>query len=240
MIKLPAHLKEFSPIVDIIESKLNEIDYNKLLLIPDIDNLDGERLELVANAFHIEGYELADTLEDKRSLVKKAIELHRFKGTPYAVKEALKVLNIDALLTEWFENGGDPYTFNIKLSFEKDVKVLKTLLNLIDDYKNVRSHYTVDIDFIRNLQLTHRVNACISIDAAQNLTFTRQLDCNTQPSACVDLYSNVGFNINTEAQNSCKNSAVYDFSHDIPGINIYREVQTFSNSAAIYNIEIGG
>lgn len=39
-----------------------------------------------------DGWEMADTLEAKRALLKEAIQLHRKKGTPFAVKRTLETL----------------------------------------------------------------------------------------------------------------------------------------------------
>lgn len=39
-------------------------------------------LEMLGWQFHIEGWELAQTDEEKRTLIKKAIELHRYKVHP--------------------------------------------------------------------------------------------------------------------------------------------------------------
>lgn len=65
-----------------------EDEVYKLLIYPRIDSLSGEVLDLLAWQFHIEGWELADTEEKKRALIKRAIALHRLKGTPAGIKFA--------------------------------------------------------------------------------------------------------------------------------------------------------
>lgn len=50
-----------------------------------------------------------------RRLLEKAFLLHRFRGTRFAVEEALSVVGINAEIVEWFEEGGtgEPYTFQV-------------------------------------------------------------------------------------------------------------------------------
>lgn len=57
-----------------------------------VDLVEPNHLILLADAFHImgdEGWNYADTDEQKRNLIKMAIPLHRHKGTPWAVKQLL-------------------------------------------------------------------------------------------------------------------------------------------------------
>jgi len=142
-------------IADAVNEKLKEIlsEIPLVLIYPQIDNLPENIIDLLAWQFHVEGYELATDIEQKRKLVKNAIELHRYKGTRWAIKKVLENINITADIIEWFENGGsgEPYTFNIKLSFEKDIESLNYLVSLISEYKNVRSQPQIDYELTRKV-----------------------------------------------------------------------------------------
>ncbi|SMO74487.1 phage tail protein, P2 protein I family [Balnearium lithotrophicum] len=120
-----------------------------VIIYPRIDEIDDEELlDLLAWQFHVEGYELARTIDEKRNLVKNSIELHRYKGTKYAVEKVLSTLNLGGKVKEWFEYGGNPYRFKIDLFFEELIKhgitltpqVQDRLIELINSYKNERSH----------------------------------------------------------------------------------------------------
>ena len=58
------------------------------LLVYIIDHVDSSALPHLAWQFHIEGWELAQTEQEKRNLIKRAIELHRYKGTLFGIKTA--------------------------------------------------------------------------------------------------------------------------------------------------------
>lgn len=102
------NLKTFN---EICEERFSEIDIDCLLIII-IDNLPPDALPHLAEQYHItgnEGWLQCQSDSDKRALIKKAIELHRYKGTKYAIKEVFKSLDIIGEVSEWFEYGGEPY-----------------------------------------------------------------------------------------------------------------------------------
>ncbi len=128
------------------DSELAEIDrnINAVYILSRIDELPEPVLDLLAWQFHVEGYDLARTVEEKRALVKSAIELHRYKGTPWAVKQALSSLGFSADLDEWFRYAGQPYRFRVFIDLERSrtlltSETLSQLKSLIRDYKNERS-----------------------------------------------------------------------------------------------------
>lgn len=133
-------------LTEALDKELHKIESQiiNVLILPRIDQIeDEELLDLLAWQFHIEGYELAESPQEKRNLIKKAIQLHRFKGTPYAIKEVLKTLGLEGRVKEWFEYGGEPYRFKVELGItnrEITPELRDKLLRLIEDYKNIRSH----------------------------------------------------------------------------------------------------
>ena len=113
---------------------------NGVVLYPLIDQIENEEvLDLLAHQFHIEGWELAQTVEDKRRLIKSAIELHRYKGTPYAIKKVLEALGLSGDIKEWFQYNGEPYKFKVYVSSIPSEELWQKLIHLINEYKNERS-----------------------------------------------------------------------------------------------------
>ncbi|MBI4835934.1 MAG: phage tail protein I [Candidatus Abawacabacteria bacterium] len=148
------------------------IEYNKLLdriaeldlstlLVYIIDNVNASALPHLAEQFHVmgnEGWLLADTEAKKRSLVKTAIDRHRYKGTKYAILQVLEVLNMEGGVQEWFEYAGDPYYFKVFVNlFDRglDDNTANLLLKLIEEQKNVRSWLDVLIIYLSNLSYIH-------------------------------------------------------------------------------------
>jgi phage tail P2-like protein len=139
----PSSIAELQYLVDTFDVSFEDIKDKiiNVLILPRIDEITDENLlDLLGWQFHIEGYDKAENIQEKRNLIKNAIELHRYKGTPYAIKKVLESLNLDAELQEWFNYNGNPYMFKVLVkSAIQDENTYKKLAELINEYKNQRS-----------------------------------------------------------------------------------------------------
>ena len=100
-------------------------------------------LDMLAWQLHVEGYEAAVDVQAKRELIQGSLLLHRRKGTPWAVRNALQTaLALPADVSEWFSYGGEPYFFRVGLDVtgaEFTPAMAANAFRLILEYKNVRS-----------------------------------------------------------------------------------------------------
>ena len=140
---LPVNLaddKNLQSICDAVDKAFNlDSEINKLLVYL-IDNVPEDALDFLAWQFHVEGYELATTVEQKRALIKNSIELHRYKGTRYAILKALESLGLSGEIKEWFEYNGEPYKFRVYIKSPlSSEKLYIDLVGLVKQYKNERS-----------------------------------------------------------------------------------------------------
>ena len=90
-----------------------------------------------------EGWQFARDDDERRRLLKRAIELHRYKGTRWAIQQVLETLALSGQISEWFQYGGQPYYFKINVDLSTrgiDEATFDALVALITEYKNVRSH----------------------------------------------------------------------------------------------------
>ncbi|MDK4575505.1 phage tail protein, partial [Kingella kingae] len=65
-----------------------------------VDLVASEHLELLAESRSIlneDGYWLAESDQARRRLIKGAYELHRYKGTPWAIREIVRRLGLDEI-----------------------------------------------------------------------------------------------------------------------------------------------
>lgn len=166
---------------DVFKNALDNIDVSAVL-VNLVDIVKPSALYWLASQYDVLGYKgwyLAQTEQDQRDLVKKAIELHRTKGTPYAIKEAIKnfgysdvtiqeriLSNLQAYHNGVFRRNGTLRhglghwaTFRVIINpgqtGEVSAQVVAVIIALINEYKNARSHL---IDLTWDLSETETLN----------------------------------------------------------------------------------
>jgi phage tail P2-like protein len=117
-------------------------DEVKLCLIYSrIDELEGAILDELAWQMSIDWYDINADIDTKRSIVKSATRVHRYRGTPYAVEEVIQTYFGDGYVQEWFEYGGEPYMFKVITNNPSVTSELaQQFLKVLNSVKNVRSH----------------------------------------------------------------------------------------------------
>ncbi|EAA5989678.1 phage tail protein I [Salmonella enterica subsp. enterica serovar Derby] len=147
--------ERFSILANIAAERFAQIDLTALLVYL-VDIVDVSALPSLAEQFHVQGLEgwlFAANEQEKRELIKQAIELHKYKGTPWAVRRVLEILSLPGTISEWFEYGGKAYFFKVEIELINqgmDENLFNNLVDLIHEYKNVRSKLEALIVWIIN------------------------------------------------------------------------------------------
>lgn len=172
------HLEVFAQVAD---HRLGLLDLTPILVYI-VDTVPANILPYLADQLDvagIRGIAVADTEEQQREIIRRSIELHRYKGTVYGVREAIKSVGfVDVEIIEGvdapiqthaggvthngsitYSSGGvSPFNFAIvidtddvpRLTPEKRVQ----LVQMINEYKNVRSRL-VSIVYRESVRPTH-------------------------------------------------------------------------------------
>lgn len=134
-----SYLPEFKGWYDVIKETLAEINLGELLIYM-VDSCDVTLLPFLAEQFDVLGYKgwrLAQTESDKRTIIKRAIELHRYKGTEWAIKEALKSIGFSDI--ELIKTGYDHWAkFGIKItngSTQLTESSFYDITQMVEEYK---------------------------------------------------------------------------------------------------------
>lgn len=164
-IKHITHLDAFDKV---FKKRFESFDLSSILMYM-IDTSPPESLFYLAQQFDVLGYKgwiLAETDTAKRSLIKRAIELHRLKGTVYSVKEVIRAVGfpnpevIEGVGVDYDGDrihdgsityaGGNWATFRVKMTVPNDREMnaqnITDLYRFIGEYKNARSHL-LDLSF---------------------------------------------------------------------------------------------
>ncbi len=152
-----AYDKTVQDIARAINEKLQLINRQTelILLLPRLNELPEILVDELAWQYHVDFYDYTADIDKKRALVRKAIAWHRYKGTPAAVEEVCTAVFRSAKVFEWFQYGGEPYHFQVRLIEEgvPDEKVIDNLERAIKVTKNTRS-WLDGLSFYRELLAT--------------------------------------------------------------------------------------
>jgi len=141
------HLAAFDAMV---AARMNTVELEALLVYV-IDSVSASALPTLARQFDVEGfvgYGVATNDAQRREIIKRAIELKRYMGTVFAIKEAMRTVGYtDATLTEGIDIG-DPLIDWARFSIDSELGDTvgldgvsqSNLAKLIREYKNVRSY----------------------------------------------------------------------------------------------------
>lgn len=136
------------------EKLLNFTDESQIYTA--IDTIPEAFLDILAVNWKVEWYDNDYSVEQKRRVIKAAIKIRRQMGTVASVRDTLESIFRSAKIVEWFENGGDPGTFEVEISSSFSQKDYETFTRLIDTTKRASAH-------LRSIRSISNVNGEIHI-----------------------------------------------------------------------------
>lgn len=107
------------------------------------DNCPIELLPFLAWALSVDTWDADWPERVKRQVIASSVEVHRLKGTAAGIKTALAALDLGVTISEWFEHGGEPYTFraDVRISTRGLTdREYQNIVDVISATKNARSH----------------------------------------------------------------------------------------------------
>lgn len=141
------------------------------LIYSRIDYLESDVLDELAFQMHADWYDSTASIEIKRSLIKNALKVHRYRGTPYAVEKVVQDYFGDGYVEEWFEYDGNPYMFRVVTSNTSVTSELANQFTMaVNSVKNMRSHLEqiiINISGEMDLYLAGIVQVCDEITIEQ-------------------------------------------------------------------------
>ncbi|RLA06015.1 MAG: hypothetical protein DRQ51_10580 [Gammaproteobacteria bacterium] len=139
---IPKNYKDELKTIDAaIDSRFNKLNDFDISLLPH-KNMSWQRLKSIAYIYDLK---LPDTIGKytAKTLIKQALQNYKYIGSAYALKKILDALFPVIQLQEWFEYGGEPFYFKIKLQLSRWIafenKLLFILMDVINKNKSYRS-----------------------------------------------------------------------------------------------------
>ncbi|WP_028551764.1 phage tail protein I [Paenibacillus sp. UNC451MF] len=125
-----------------IDGELQDLNESirKLDIFSRLDTLEAAEIDELAWQYHVDFYDASLPLETKRLLVKNSYAWHRRKGTPSAVEELITTIFGDGQVEEWYDFGGEPYTFRVVTTNPKATnEQAQEFIKALNSVKNERS-----------------------------------------------------------------------------------------------------
>ncbi|GLR51277.1 phage tail protein I [Shinella yambaruensis] len=123
--------------------RMEAVDTDIIRRIHRPDECPPAFLPILAWEYSVDEWDPEWTVAAKREAIKQSFEVHRHKGTAYAVERAVTALNYGGRVEEWFEYGGSAYRFRVVVQLGEeepwDGKRASTLVRVALRTKNVRS-----------------------------------------------------------------------------------------------------
>lgn len=98
-------------------------------------------LDILAADLHADWYDYDGSLEEKRRLIAKNVEIHRKMGTVSMLRTVIESIHGDSSIEEWFQYGGDPYFFRVAINITDSMEQIdqRRIVDAIRTYKPVRA-----------------------------------------------------------------------------------------------------
>lgn len=147
------------------------------LILPRIDELSEEVVDLLAWQWSVDFYDELKSLAEKRNAVKQSIAMHRIKGTRRAVELALHMVYTSGEVSEWFEYGGRPYYFRVRFIRPETIRLedVDRVIRIIHAVKNTRS-WLESIEFTRPVRIGMYHGAAVSTNRTYRILPPRPRD----------------------------------------------------------------
>ncbi|MCC8156370.1 MAG: phage tail protein I [Oscillospiraceae bacterium] len=119
-------------------------DTGAATLYAAIDALPEAVLDILAADFEIIWWDADASTEEKRATFKNAWYVYRHLGTKSAVERALEIYYPGATVTEWFDDGEEPFRFSISGISVNDIinegRDYRDFLKLLSKVKRLSAH----------------------------------------------------------------------------------------------------
>lgn len=133
-------------------AKLNRL-VQKLNIWGNLDEVDPKYYDALAVCVQVPYYRSDYSNEIKLKLIKSAPMLYRYAGTQTAIEKMLAIIFEQAQFIPWYEYGGKPYHFRIKvydLLTEDAVSIFKKVLRKVKSQRSIID----EIEVAREVDLT--------------------------------------------------------------------------------------
>jgi len=98
-----------------------------------IDSLPEDLLDVLAVQFKVDWYRDDYPVETKRRVIKTAMEVRRYCGTEWAVKQAISAIYPNSEIVEWYDYGGTPGHWRLRVNITENTDISYYTIKRMED-----------------------------------------------------------------------------------------------------------
>lgn len=116
-----------------------------------IDSLPEDLLDVLAIQFKVDWYRDDYPVETKRRVIKTAMEVRRYCGTEWAVKQAISAIYPNSEIVEWYDYGGTPGHWRLRVNITENTDISYYTIKRMEDLLGYARRCTAHLEGISYL-----------------------------------------------------------------------------------------
>lgn len=116
----------------------------KVFVYTAIDSAPENILDILAVQFKVDWYRDDYPIETKRRVIKTAMEVRRYCGTEWAVRQAISAIYPNSEIVEWYDYNGTPGHWRLRVNITENADIayytIKRMESLLEYAKRCTAH----------------------------------------------------------------------------------------------------
>ena len=126
-----------------------------------IDSLPEDLLDVLAVQFKVDWYRDDYQVETKRRVIKTAMEVRRYCGTEWAVKQAISAIYPNSEIVEWYDYGGTPGHWRLRVNITENADISYYTIKRMEDLLGYARRCTAHLEGISYLIFNNTTTAYV-------------------------------------------------------------------------------
>ena len=126
-----------------------------------IDSLPEDLLDVLAVQFKVDWYRDDYPAETKRRVIKTAMEVRRYCGTEWAVKQAISAIYPNSEIVEWYDYGGTPGHWRLRVNITENADISYYTIKRMEDLLGYARRCTAHLEGISYLIFNNTTTAYV-------------------------------------------------------------------------------
>ncbi len=139
------------------ERQKKELDaVRKVFVYTAIDSAPENILDILAVQFKVDWYRDDYPIDTKRRVVKTAMEVRRYCGTEWAVKQAISAIYPNSEIVEWYDYNGTPGHWRLRVNITENADIAYYTIKRMESLLGYARRCTAHLEHIGYLIEPHK------------------------------------------------------------------------------------